>query len=78
MNMQVSEYVTKKTFGKKITIKDKFGGYTSNDKTAEVIVTFTGDIDPIEANKLTEKYLQDLFKDADTDEPAWLKGNETT
>ena len=79
MNMQVTEYVVKKTLGKKITVKDKWGGFSSNETGAEVIVTFLpfeGMIDPYVANEEVKKYLNDLIKDTKTDEPAWLSGEQ--
>lgn len=74
--MEVKEYVAKHSLGKKITIKDKWGGYTSHDKASEVIITFTGEIDMDEANKITQTKAQELFDDESAD-PAdgasWMK-----
>jgi len=72
--MNIREYIAKKSVGKKITIKTKEGGYDSNESSAEVTATFSGDVDTKKANAFVKKKAQDLLNDEpEDDDPDWLK-----
>lgn len=72
--MSIKEYTAKKTIGKKITIKTREGGYDSNESSAEVTATFSGDVDTKKANAFVKQKALDLLNDEpEDDDPDWIK-----
>ena len=67
--MKLKQYVVKKTYLKKITLKGKLGGYKSDEHSAEVTMTFEGDIDTKKANDQVREKANELMDD----DPDWIK-----
>jgi hypothetical protein len=70
--MKLTEYTAKKTLGNKNTLKSTNGSYSSEENSAEVILTFTGDnIDMNEANRMAQEQAVKLLNETD-EGSTWL------